>query len=180
MEDRTVSRRDVLHGLLLSVGYAGGLAACSDRETAELTLAASDVGASVLRYYSAEEYSFVTQLADELIPATDTPGAADAGVPAYIDALMADWASVETQEAHRGVVAAVERELATSSLENLDAAAFGKRREELGTYRTLKNLIANVYYVTEPGATLEAGWVSVPGRWDHCVPLEELTRTRGG
>jgi len=134
----------------------------------------------VPRYYSKQEFAVVSKLADGLIPTTDTPGAVAAGVPAYIDALMADWASAETQEAHREVVASVERELATMSLENLDAAAFGDRREELGAYRVLKNLIARVYYVTEPGATLEAGWGSVPGHWEHCAPLEELTRVRGG
>ena len=180
MEKQTVNRRDVLQGLLLSIGYVGGLAACSERETAALTSLARDDGTSALRYYSDQEFSFVAQLADGLIPTTDTPGAVDAGVPAYLDALMADWASAETQEEHRKVVAVVERELATMSLENLDAAAFGDRREELGAYRVLKNLIARVYYVTEPGATLEAGWVSVPGHWEHCSPLEELTRVRGG
>jgi len=178
MENRTVNRRDVLHGLLLSVGYAGGLSACSDNETAELT--SPGAISSATRYYTGEEFFFVSTLSDALIPTTDTPGAIDAGVPAYIDALMDDWASVETQEEHRRVVAAVKKELAITSLEDLDVAAFGERREELGAYRALKNLIASVYYVTEPGATLEVGWVPVPGRWEHCAPLEELNRTKGG
>jgi len=180
MEDRTVSRRDVLHGLLLSIGYAGGLAACSDREEAELVSPVADAGALVApRYYSKQEFAVVSNLADGLIPATDTPGAVAAGVPAYLDALMADWASAETPEAHRSIVAAVEQELAAMSLEDLDAAAFGERREELGAYRQLKNLISKAYYVSEPGATLETGWVPVPGRWEHCAPLEELNHTRG-
>jgi len=178
MENRTVTRRDVLHGLLLSVGYAGGLSACSDNETTELT--SHGAISSATRYYSGEEFSFISTLSDALIPTTDTPGAVDAGVPAYIDALMADWASVETQEEHRRVVAAVEKELAKTPLEDLDAAAFGDRREELGAYRALKDLIAKVYYVTEPGATLEAGWVPAPGRWEHCAPLEDLKSARGG
>ena len=180
MENRTVNRREVLHGLLLSVGYVGGLSACSNRETAELISPAGNAGASTPRYYSNEELSFIARLADALIPTTDTPGAVDAGVPAYIDALMADWASAETQQGHREAVAAVEQELASTSLEDLDAAAFGERREELGSYRSLKNLVAQVYYVTEPGATLEAGWVPVPGRWEHCAPLEGQGRAGEG
>jgi gluconate 2-dehydrogenase gamma chain len=178
MVKQTVNRRDVLHGLLLSVGYAGGLAACSDRDEKELISPVA--GASEPRYYSRQEFSLVSKLADGLIPTTDTPGAIAAGVPSYLDALMADWAAAETQEAHHKIVAVVERELATLSLEDLDAAAFGDRRDELGAYRQLKNLISNAYYVSEPGATLEAGWVPVPGRWEHCAPFEELNRTRGG
>jgi hypothetical protein len=179
MDKQTVNRRDVLHGLLLSVGYAGGLAACSDREEAELVSPVADAGALEPRYYSKQEFSLVSKLADGLIPATDTPGAIAAGVPMYLDALMADWASAETQEAHHKIVAVVEQGLATLSIEDLDAAAFGERREELGAYRQLKNLISSAYYVSEPGATLETGWVPVPGRWEHCAPFEELNRTRG-
>ena len=180
MVNRTVNRRDVLHGLLLSVGYAGGLAACSDRKEAELVSPLADAGALEPRYYSEQEFVVVSKLADGLIPTTDTPGAIAAGVPMYLDALMADWASAETQAAHHTIVAVVEQELTLMSLEDLDAAAFGERREELGAYRQLKNLISSAYYVSEPGATQETGWVSVPGRWDHCVPIEEVTRVRGG
>jgi hypothetical protein len=178
MENRTVNRREVLHGLLLSVGYAGGLSACSDSEKAELT--SPGAGTSELRYYTDPEFSFVSNLADGLIPTTDTPGAVDAGVPAYIDALMADWASAQTQEEHRRAVATVEKELAATSLEDLDAAAFGERREQLSDYRTLKNLIAQAYYVTESGATLEVGWDPLPGRWEHCASLEYLKSARRG
>ncbi len=180
MEKKTVNRRDVLHGLLLAVGYAGGLSACSDREQEKLVSPVAAGGVTEPRYYSRQEFSLVSKLADGLIPTTDTPGAVDTGVPMYLDALMADWASAETQEAHHEVVAKVEQELAAMPLEDLDAAAFGERREELGAYRTLKNLISSAYYVTEPGATLETGWVPVPGRWEHCVPIEEVTRVRGG
>ena len=175
-----MNRREVLHGLLLSIGCAGGLAACSDRDEASLTAPIAGAGSSLPRYYFDREFSLVSELADGLIPTTDTPGAVEAGVPAYLDALMADWASAETQDAHHEVVAKVEQELATLSLADLDAAAFGDRREELGAYRQLKNLIVNAYYVSEPGATLETGWVPVPGRWEHCAPLEDVTPARGG
>jgi gluconate 2-dehydrogenase gamma chain len=180
MDKQTVNRRDVLHGLLLSVGYAGGLAACSDRDEKELISLAAGAGTSEPRFYSPQEFSLVSKLADGLIPTTDTPGAIAAGVPMYLDALMADWASAETQEAHHEIVAVVEQEFAAMSLEDLDAIAFGERREELGAYRQLKNLICKAYYVSEPGAAEEAGWVQNPGRWEHCVPIEDVTRVRGG
>jgi gluconate 2-dehydrogenase gamma chain len=179
MEKQTLSRREVIQALLLSVGYVGGLAACSDRQKRDLISPSDSTAASAPRFYSRQEYALVSKLADALIPTTDTPGAIDAGVPAYLDALMADWASAGSREAHHKIVVAVEQELAVTSLKDLDAAAFGERREELGSYRTLKNLIANAYYVSEAGATQERGWVALPGRWEHCTPLEELNRTRG-
>jgi len=37
------------------------------------------------KFFTAQEYATISRLADLIIPATDTPGAAAAGVPAYID-----------------------------------------------------------------------------------------------
>src|SRR6266436_4490891 len=37
------------------------------------------------KFFTAAEYATISQLADLIIPPTDTPGALAAGVPAYID-----------------------------------------------------------------------------------------------
>lgn len=37
------------------------------------------------KFFTASEYATISRLADLIIPATDTPGAVAAGVPAYID-----------------------------------------------------------------------------------------------
>jgi len=39
-------------------------------------------------FFSAAEYSTLTRIVDLIIPRTDTPGAADAGVPLYIDIIV--------------------------------------------------------------------------------------------
>ena len=39
-------------------------------------------------FFTSAEYATVSQLADTIIPATDTPGAAAAGVPEYIDRVV--------------------------------------------------------------------------------------------
>lgn len=54
-----------------------------------------------LAYYNAREFQFIGVLADAIIPRTDTPGAVDAGVPDYLDGMMATWASRETKQQHR-------------------------------------------------------------------------------
>ena len=45
------------------------------------------------------DYELVGTLSDIIIPATDTPGARDAGVPAYIDEMLTTWYPEEDREA---------------------------------------------------------------------------------
>jgi gluconate 2-dehydrogenase gamma chain len=43
------------------------------------------------RTLSAAQQRLVTDIADRIIPRTDTPGAVDVGVPQFIDLLLSDW-----------------------------------------------------------------------------------------
>lgn len=44
-------------------------------------------------------------------------------------------------------------------------------------WRTLKRLTLLGYYSSEPGATEELRYEAVPGRYDGCVPLDDIGRT---
>lgn len=48
------------------------------------------------RFLSAPRFKLLSALADTILPATDTPGALAAGVPATIDAMLVSWASPKT------------------------------------------------------------------------------------
>jgi hypothetical protein len=182
------TRRQVLHGLILSLGGAAALS--TFQAAVARPLAVAKPGASA--FYSADELAMVTFLADAIIPRTDTPGAIDAGVPAYMDHLYLTWASASTQSTHRAELAAIAGHLEhfgaadTSdaksrfkALTDLDAAAFanGSDASGLGGYRAVKSLIATVYYLSEPGAKEELQYDLVPGRWIASAPSGEIGRT---
>src|SRR5712691_2035690 len=70
-----------------------------------------------LRALNAHQNETVATIAELIIPKTDTPGAREAGVPAFIDVMLADWADDE------------QRQMFTTGLANVDErsrAAFGK------------------------------------------------------
>lgn len=172
-----ISRRDVIRNLVITVGGASALSAFGG----QVPLDALTPG-TTLRFYSDRELALLTRVSDLLLPRTDTPGALDAQVPALMDQLMTEWASRETQASHREAIAALDAALeaqvggdvleadearAGQALSAVDAAAFADGSPE--GYRSLKGLIARVYFGTEAGAVEELGWVAIPNRWDPCL-----------
>ncbi len=170
------TRREVLQGLIVSVGGASLLSACGG--TANITPSTRNE----LRFYSPEEFAFIDRISDLIIPSTETPGASDVNVAGYVDALMSEWANTSTQRRFRMELAEMRRLLgedflgltvdeASQRLAEFDAAAFDRRPPRYGGYRSLKQLITQAYFASEAGALQEQGWVAVPGRWDPCVEV---------
>ena len=171
------TRREVLQGLIVSIGGATALTACGG-----VANVLSTRPGSAARFYTSEEYALVTRISDLIIPRTETPGAVDANVPGYMDGLMTDWANNKTKNAHRTALRQIKVELdqraggnfldasdsaAEQSLVSFDAASFA---EDSG-YKRVKGYVSQSYFATEDGATEELKWVAFPGRWDPSVEI---------
>lgn len=184
-------RRRVLLGLAFALGGPAAVASCGSGE--DDILRALNSGGR-LQFYRRREYRLVGLIADAIIPATDTPGAIDADVPAYLDAMMATWASEETKTSHRDALRLIAARLAETgdgefvkradgarrdAVAALDAEAFGARWEADVSrgYRQLKSLAASIYYASEPGATQELQYLLAPGPWVADAPLADIGKT---
>ena len=174
------TRREILQGLIISIGGASALTACGG-----IANVISTSPGSAGRFYTAREMALVSRVSDLIIPRTDTPGALDVNVPGFLDGLMTDWASDETSNSHRQDLIQLYRELgrraggefatadeatAERALTELDAEAFADNNN-LGAYRSLKGYISRSYFASEDGALEELKWVAVPGRWDPAVEI---------
>ena len=169
------TRREVLQDLIVSIGGASLLNACSG--------VARVVPSSSMRFYSGQELALVSRISDLLIPRTDTPGALDVNVPGFLDSLMAEWASQETKQNHHeeleelGLMLGVDfvtlsPDASEQRLALLDSEAFEGRPVHYSGYRSLKGLITQAYFASENGALQEQKWVAVPGRWDPCIEIQ--------
>lgn len=137
-----------------------------------------------------DELALMTEVADLVIPATDTPGAAEAEVGAFVllalahgmdgarDALAPD-AVTTTIRPHLRADGSLDhaRWLAASlpdpraeSLAALDTAAFAGEADAQ-PWRLLKRLILTGYYTSQIGGSVELQYAAVPGRYDPAVPV---------
>ncbi|MFT3976020.1 MAG: gluconate 2-dehydrogenase subunit 3 family protein [Sphingomonas bacterium] len=176
--------------MLASVGSLIGLAALPAGALAAVAAPA---------YLDKPTTMLVTAFADTLIPKTDTPGAVQAGVPASFDALMRDWAAPAHRAALLASLKAIDEAAATATgkaftlltpeqrttfLSAYDANQFlsaaSGPASPAADYLKLKELVATLYYLSEPGSTVELRYEQVPGAWEASIPLTPETRAWAG
>jgi hypothetical protein len=137
---------------------------------------------------TADQYALLEQVANVIIPDTDTPGAIAAGVPQFMRTMLAEWASPDTHRQIVGALDTFERQswakYGAAFLElpgarrlevvrMVDEASIA--RQDVG-YDKFKGLVLLGYYLSEIGATQELRYELVPGAWRACLPLTEVGR----
>lgn len=180
-----MNRREVL--LLLA-----GTAAVPDQLLAMGRAVHKKVRAGTLRALTPQQNQTVATIAELIIPKTDTPGARDAGVPAFIDVMLADWADDEQRTMFATGLANVDERSRTAFsktfvactpeqqaeiLEDLDYELARLRDAKADTsknfFSAMKWLTLTGYYTSEVGSTTELHYRVVPGRYEPCYPLEQ-------
>lgn len=137
-----------------------------------------------------DKMNLLTAVADTVIPATDTPGAVEAGVPAMFDKLVANWASGTHRAQILAALQAIEAETQRLSGAGFAALSPARRYEILSAfdrahmsepgYAKLRELVIALYYLSEPGSTIELRYEQSPGKWEPSLPVTEQTRNYGG
>ena len=180
-----LNRRDAIRGLALAVGAA---ATGWTARAAAAPLAWSPTA------LTPDQARLVDVVAELIIPATDTPGARDAGVPQFIDRALADYcdkAQVErlmgglarmdadARAAHGDVFVALTPQQQIQLLTTYDQEAAIARGGSSGRdhfFPMLEDLVTVGYFTSEPGATVALRYDPVPGAYHGCVPLAEIGR----
>jgi hypothetical protein len=148
------------------------------------------------RNYLFSRKSLLADLADTIIPATDTPGAREAGAVEYMMHLLGECTDTKTlnrfveglqdleaytqKQFHRNFSDCSDREkqavLAHFSqksgirfrlLEKVKNKVTGK-----SFFETLKSYTVQGYCISEKGASLGMRYLAVPGKYLSCIPLE--------
>src|SRR5688500_8477335 len=151
-------------------------------------------------FLSKEEGAVVEAVADLIIPRTDTPGAREVGVPAFIDVILKDVYpsddqarfvsglkdfDAEAQSAHGKPFFELQPAQRLSFLQQAhDAAAAAEKgqdaaREVAASHRKrpfvlmMKELTLRGFFTSQDGATQVLQYEAVPGKFQPCVPAAE-------
>ena len=141
--------------------------------------------------FSRHQAETVAVIAELIMPATDTPGAREAGVPEFIDVIVAEWYEdadrerflsglADVDERSRGLTGKPFIEAGEPAqvaiLKGLEAEAIALREADKQApthfWHRIKSLTLYGYYNSEPGTTQELGRPIIPGRYDGCVGLD--------
>jgi gluconate 2-dehydrogenase gamma chain len=180
VKNTRVNRRDLLLGAIFLVGGAAALSRLTAKSPAGLQASGGAL--------AGEHFALLEQVSEVIIPATETPGAIAAGVPAFMREMLENWSSPETRTQLLAVLDGIEKlawqkfgagflalapERRLDVLTAYDADSMAKHDSAYGRF---KYLVLVGYYQSEAGATQELRFELVPGEWRACVPLNEVGR----
>lgn len=181
-------RASLLLGGVISASAASGiLAGC--------TTAPGATGDVKSGFLTAEESATVSAMAEQIIPRTDTPGALDVGVPAFIDRMLAGYYT----DRERGVVRAglasanadanrlrgkpfaqLTGDEQVELMRTYDKAQYDQTRANAGSdapphfFRLVKELTIIGFCTSEAGATKLMNYAQSPGPFRGDVPTSEI------
>lgn len=153
-----------------------------------LTLAESAPVPAQQAYLAPAQARIAAAIVDRIIPRTDTPGAADVGVPAFIDRLYGEFMSdAERQLLIKGLTdvetAAKSAQGASfSSLpadrqdEVLQGIARAEGDRDQGAFALIRSVTVLGYFTSEQVGRNVLHYDPVPGRYDPCIPIDEVGR----
>lgn len=144
-------------------------------------------------FFTKEQAVTVMELAETIIPKTDTPGAKDIGVPKFIEEMVSTVYSVEDRTKFMKGLEAFEAECddkmgdpfaylepnkqlsftmqKNRDIQRLNGAAFDEETIERPFFWTFKELTMLAYFTSEVGATQVLQHKFVPTKWEACIPL---------
>lgn len=129
---------------------------------------------------TAEQEAFLAEVADIIIPTTDTPGAKAAGTEKFIVRVMRDCYKKEDQEKFYAGLAKLDADSKAKfgkSFVGLDTAQKNEMLKQTTVdnkefFLRMKELTVTGYFTSEIGATKALEYLPIPGRFEGCVPLK--------
>jgi hypothetical protein len=153
-----------------------------------LSLAGHAQAPAAATYLTPAQRALVSAAAERILPRTDTPGAIDVGVPAFIDRFYGEFMSPAEREllvsaldaieqgataAHKATFAALPAAQQDAVLKGVATAQQGRDPSPFGHLRSVTVL---GYFTSEEVGKRVLHYDPVPGAYDGCVPIDQVGR----
>ena len=176
----TMTRRAALKRAAFFLGVA-----LTPSLIANVLQAAAVPGAKAL-FLSKEHLDLVTAIADRILPRTDTPGASDVGVPAFVDLMLGKYSTESERqvftagldEVNAASLAAHAQSFVKVTAAQQDAIlmriAVASQKKDKTFFHQIKELTVVGYFTSEIVGRTVLHYDPVPGRFQGCVPISEV------
>lgn len=177
------ARRDLLHGFAAALGME--LCAPLARALAQATPPPDPkAGFTATRpLFAPSLRAILTGVCDRIVPATDTPGAVAAGVPAFIEMMLMDWYQQKDRveyltgllALHNDAFARFGQAFIAITPQQQDvvltaAMNGGVHKLPPGFFEHARQLVLLGYYTSEIGCKQERIFLPVPQHYDGAYP----------
>ncbi len=184
-----MNRREALSSVALLLGGSiiGGemfLSGCTNAD--------KKIGATGLNF-SPDDISFLDEVGETILPATDTPGAKEVKIGEFMHTIVRDCYEPANQQIFldgMGKLNEASKKMnGKTFLESTPAErktllvdldkeqktymAAKKATDPSHYFRMMKELTIWGYFTSEPGATKALRYVAVPGRFEGCIPYNK-------
>ncbi|HET7216754.1 MAG TPA: gluconate 2-dehydrogenase subunit 3 family protein [Vicinamibacterales bacterium] len=176
----TISRREAIRRAALLAGVA--------LSPEWLTFVGRAQTPATTSYLTAAQGAIASAAADRILPRTDTPGAVDVGVPAFIDRFYGEFMSRDEQqllvkgleEIEAAAKAANGASFSTLTAAQQDAVlrsvATAQQGRDPGSFALLRSATVLGYFTSEQVGKNVLHYDPVPGSYDGCVPIDQVGR----
>jgi hypothetical protein len=159
---------------------------------ASLFQGCTPTGASGAVFFNSRQMRVITQMCDLMIPSTDTPGALDASVPAFIDRMVGEVYSPDQRSRFADALDAFEQGSAAdygASFSELDETAQARymtsvTESAINTYTAelafiliFRDLCLTGFCLSEQGSNSVLRYMQTPGKYEPCIPFGEVGKT---
>jgi hypothetical protein len=153
----------------------------------------SDKKTNVGSILTADQIAFLDEVAETIIPTTDTPGAKAAKVGAFMNTMVTDCYEEKDQKIFMDGMAKIDESSKKSngnsfikSTAEQRTALLNELNKELKKYNEskkeedpihyfgmMKQLTLLGYFTSEIGATQALRYIAIPGKYEGCVPYKK-------
>ena len=198
MKNTNIDRRNAIKKTALLMGFAVSSSAITSILSgckADPKAIANGLQNWTPQFFTKNEGQLVAQIAEAIIPKTDTPGAIDAGTYSFIDVYLKDNTEKEIQSKFKEGLKTLELTCknafgksfldcnANERIEILkkeEAQAIEKTKSDQNEYTfwfSIKELTFLGFFTSEIGSKQFLKYDQIPGNYDACIPLEEVGGT---
>ena len=138
------------------------------------------------KFFKGTEAAVITALADIILPKTDTSGALDANVPAFIDTMMAEVYAADAQQRFHDGFAEFEstaqdflkqdKGAQTGTVKQALESALSTEQAQRPFILMVRELTLLGFYTSEVGITENMQYEAVPTVYHGCVPVSQMKK----